>query len=98
MTLYGGPSGWAYPEWRGSFYPARLPAKGFLDHYGRTLTACEVNATFYRIQSEASMERWAGAVPDAFRFTVKAHRRLSYRRQLGPDAAPEAPLQEFPRS
>ena len=95
MALYVGTSGWAYSEWRGSFYPAGLPAKSFLDHYGRTLTACEVNATFYRIQSEASMARWADAVPDAFRFTVKAHRRLSYRKQLGPDADTEVHIREF---
>src|SRR3989442_1605368 len=72
MALYVGTSGWAYSEWRGSFYPAGLPAKSFLDHYGRTLTACEVNATLYRIQSEASMARCAGAGPDRIR-TPQGH-------------------------
>jgi uncharacterized protein YecE (DUF72 family) len=95
VPLFVGTSGWAYPEWRGSFYPARLPQAEFLGHYGQTLSACEVNATFYRIQSETAVARWAEAVPDSFRFTVKAHRRLSYRKQLAPDAGSKAQIDEF---
>jgi uncharacterized protein YecE (DUF72 family) len=95
VSLYVGTSGWAYGEWRGSFYPADLPQGRFLDHYGRTLTACEVNATFYRIQSEATLQRWAGSVPERFRFAVKAHRRLSYRKQLLPDHDTEGHIREF---
>jgi uncharacterized protein YecE (DUF72 family) len=93
--LYVGTSGWAYPEWRGALYPARLPQSRFLEHYARTLTACEVNATFYRVQPESALERWRGSVPDGFRFTVKAHRRLTYRKQLAPDVDTEAFASEF---
>jgi uncharacterized protein YecE (DUF72 family) len=95
VSLYVGTSGWAYGEWRGSFYPAGLPQSGFLEHYGRTLTACEVNATFYRIQAAPSVARWAASVPDRFRFAVKAHRRLSYRKQLPADEATELFVHEF---
>lgn len=87
MALYVGTSGWAYPEWRGALYPAGLPQGEFLEHYGRELTTCEVNATFYRVQSAAALERWRDSVPEGFRFAVKAHRRLTHRRQLVPDAA-----------
>jgi uncharacterized protein YecE (DUF72 family) len=95
MALYVGTSGWAYREWLGSFYPPGLPYSSFLAHYGSALNACEVNATFYRIQSKASLSRWAEAVPDRFRFTVKAHRRLSYRKQLAPDQATRDFADEF---
>jgi uncharacterized protein YecE (DUF72 family) len=95
VPLYVGTSGWAYGEWRGSFYPARLPQSGFLEHYGRALTACEVNATFYRVQSAPSVARWAASVPDRFRFAVKAHRRLSYRKRLPPEDATEPFAREF---
>jgi uncharacterized protein YecE (DUF72 family) len=84
MALHVGTSGWAYPEWRGAFYPDRLPQARFLDHYAAVLTACEANATFYRLQAPSSFARWAAAVPDRFRFAVKAHRRLSHRRRLAP--------------
>src|SRR5919201_3213359 len=95
MALHVGTSGWAYAEWRGAFYPPRLPQKEFLSFYGQALNACEVNATFYRSQSASALERWAAAVPPSFRFTAKAHRRVTYRRQLVPDPQTEAFIREF---
>jgi uncharacterized protein YecE (DUF72 family) len=95
MPLHVGTSGWAYPEWRGSFYPPRLPHSGYLSFYAQELGACEVNATFYRIQSQAALERWTAAVPPAFRLTVKAHRRITYRRQLLPDPATAEFMRDF---
>ena len=35
-----------------------MPESAFLDHYGRTLSACEINATFYRLQTPSTVERW----------------------------------------
>ena len=77
-TLYVGTSGWAYKEWKPDFYPADLPQKRFLEHYGTQLTACEINATFYRRQSDETFQKWFAAVPEGFKFAVKAHRGLSY--------------------
>lgn len=85
MSLHIGTSGWAYKEWKPAFYPADLPQRAFLDHYGRTLSACEVNATHYRLQSEETVARWAGATPAGFRFAAKAHRRLTHGRTLPPE-------------
>jgi uncharacterized protein YecE (DUF72 family) len=85
MALYVGTSGWAYPEWRPDFYPKGTPPARFLEHYARALGACEVNATFYRAQSEQTLRRWAAAVPRAFRFTAKVHRSLTYSRWFVPD-------------
>jgi uncharacterized protein YecE (DUF72 family) len=95
VALYVGTSGWAYPEWRGSFYPARLPQSGLLEHYGTMLTACEVNATFYRVQPASALERWSASVPEEFRFTVKAHRRVTYRRRFEVDEATAAFTRDF---
>jgi uncharacterized protein YecE (DUF72 family) len=95
VTLYVGTSGWAYPEWKGTFYPPRLPQSRFLEHYAQTLTSCEVNATFYRVQAPKAMKAWAGAVPASFRFTVKGHRRLTYRKQLVPNDAERTFVAEF---
>jgi uncharacterized protein YecE (DUF72 family) len=78
MSLFVGTSGWAYKEWKPDFYPADLPQKRFLDHYGTQLSACEINATFYRRQSDETFQKWHDAVPEGFRFAVKAHRAISY--------------------
>ena len=95
MALYVGTSGWAYPEWRGSFYPQRLPQNRFLEHYGTSLTACEVNATFYRVQPASALERWSASVPEEFRFTVKAHRRVTYRRRFEVDDETATFIRDF---
>jgi uncharacterized protein YecE (DUF72 family) len=84
MALYVGTSGWAYAEWKPDFYPAGTPPSRFLEHYGRALAACEINATFYRVQSEATLRRWSAATDGAFRFCVKAHRVLTYSRWFVP--------------
>jgi uncharacterized protein YecE (DUF72 family) len=84
MSLHVGTSGWAYREWRPAFYPEGLAQDRFLEHYASVLSACEVNATHYRLQSEAAVARWAAATPPGFRFAAKAHRRLTHGRTLPP--------------
>jgi uncharacterized protein YecE (DUF72 family) len=84
MTLFIGTSGWAYKEWKPDFYPADLPQTRFLEHYGRELSACEINATFYRLQSEETFGKWATGTPAEFRFAIKAHRGLTHGKKLAP--------------
>lgn len=85
MALYVGTSGWAYREWKPDFYPAEIPQRRFLEHYCSALTACEINATFYRMQSPATFEKWSSATPDTFRFTTKVHRALTHSRSIALD-------------
>jgi uncharacterized protein YecE (DUF72 family) len=80
LVLYIGTSGWAYKEWKPGFYPADVPQSRFLEHYGRALSACEINATFYRRQEESTFDKWAAATPKDFRFATKAHRAVSHGR------------------
>jgi uncharacterized protein YecE (DUF72 family) len=75
---YVGASGFSYPEWRGSFYPADAKPTEFLEHYARRLSAVELNNTFYRLPAEEQFRRWAAATPPDFRFTVKAPRSISF--------------------
>lgn len=95
MTLFVGTSGWAYREWKPDFYPADLPQSRFLEYYGNTLAACEINATFYRLQTEATFARWLAFTPDSFRFSVKAHRRLTHSKEMAPGPEQRAFLQTF---
>jgi len=84
MALYVGTSGWAYKEWKPEFYPAETKPKEFLGHYASKLSACEINATFYRLQKRETFERWATEVPPGFRFSIKAHRRLTHGKSIAP--------------
>jgi len=85
MAAHIGTSGWAYIEWKPSFYPTELPQRRFLEHYGSVFNACEVNATFYRLQTQSTVERWAAETPADFRFAAKLHRRLTHSREPAAD-------------
>lgn len=83
-----GCSGWNYAHWRnGVFYPPRLPASRWLEHYACFFDTVEVNATFYRLPDPTSVARWVKQTPPAFAFAVKASRYLTHvkrLRELGP--------------
>jgi len=78
MQLLAGTSGFAYAEWKGSFYPEALPAREMLAHYAGRLPAVEINNTFYRLPKASVLSGWATQVPDDFRFSIKASRRITH--------------------
>lgn len=82
MKLYCGTSGFSFKEWKGPFYPEKLPANEMLQFYAGRLPTVEINNTFYRMPRKSVLEGWAAKVPDTFRFSVKAPRRITHSRQL----------------
>ncbi len=80
--IYTGTSGWAYRSWKPDFYPAKLSAARFLNHYASRVNSVEVNYTFRQIASEELLLRWAEATPADFRFAVKAHQRITHIKRL----------------
>ncbi len=79
---YIGTSGFSYPEWKGTFYPADLPNGEMLRFYGQAFATVEINNTFYRYPGEDTLAQWAAAVPPEFRFAIKAHRRITHNKRL----------------
>ena len=78
-----GCSGWNYAHWRnGVFYPPRLPAARWLEHYAQLFDTVEVNATFYRLPKRSSVARWVEQTPPGFVFAVKASRYLTHVKRL----------------
>lgn len=73
-----GTSGFSYSAWKGSFYPAKLPAKDMLRFYAERFPAVEVNNTFYRLPKQEVLEGWTREVPADFAFAVKASQRLTH--------------------
>ncbi len=78
MELYVGTSGYSYKEWKGEFYPEKLSAKKMLEYYGERLNGVEINNTFYRLPKASVLETWASQVPEDFRFSIKASRRITH--------------------
>ena len=88
MHLRAGTSGFAYKEWKGSFYPQDLPAGDMLRFYAERFAAVEINNTFYRMPSVATLEGWAEQVPDGFVFVLKASQQITHRKRLNDVAEP----------
>jgi uncharacterized protein YecE (DUF72 family) len=82
MDLYVGTSGFSFPEWKGSFYPADLSPKGMLRYYAERLGTVEINNTFYRMPKREMLAGWCEQVPASFRFTAKAPQRITHWKRL----------------
>jgi len=77
-----GTSGFSYSEWKGSFYPAKLPAAQMLQFYGERFPAVEINNTFYRMPKVEMLEKWPSQVPSGFTFVLKASQRITHMKRL----------------
>jgi uncharacterized protein YecE (DUF72 family) len=86
VKLHVGTSGYSYKEWKGSFYPEDLAAKDMLSYFGQRLNAVEINNTFYRLPKASVLDSWAAQVPEDFRFSIKASRRITHFTRLKEEA------------
>lgn len=77
-----GISGWAYPPWRGRFYPAGLPRRLELAYASRRFNAIEINATFYGLQRASSFRSWHESTPPGFVFAMKGVRHVTHELRL----------------
>jgi len=77
-----GISGWAYPPWRGVFFPKKLSQKRELEYAASIFRTIEINGTFYSLQRPSSYESWADRTPQDFMFSVKAPRYITHMRRL----------------
>jgi uncharacterized protein YecE (DUF72 family) len=82
MKFLVGTSGYAYREWKGSFYPEKLPAKEMLGYYAQHFQAVEINASFRKMPEASVLKSWASQVPESFLFGLKAPEAITHRRRL----------------
>jgi uncharacterized protein YecE (DUF72 family) len=77
-----GCSGWVYRDWRGPFYPEKLPQREWLSYYAEHFDTVEINNTFYRLPSEGAVRGWVERTPKDFCFAVKASRYITHVKRL----------------
>lgn len=82
-----GTAGYSYKDWKGVFYPEKLPASEMLSFYAREFPFTEINTTFYRMPNRFMLERMAAKTPPGFRFFIKAFQGLTHKRE--PEQFPE---------
>jgi len=87
MKLHAGTSGFAFKEWKGSFYPQDLKDDGMLGFYSSKFPTVEINNTFYRLPKEDVLQSWAAQVPEPFTFAIKASQRITHFARLKPESA-----------
>ena len=75
-----GVGGWSFDAWDETFYPPGLSKAKQLRHMSRTLTAIEVNATYYSSFKPETFAKWRDETPDGFVFSLKAHRFSTVRK------------------
>jgi uncharacterized protein YecE (DUF72 family) len=70
-----GTAGWNVPP----AYAGQFCGTGtHLQRYATQLNAVEINSSFYRPHRRQTYERWAGSVPESFRFAVKIPREITH--------------------
>ena len=94
MTVIIGTSGWQYRDWRGRFYPQRLPQRLWLEHHAEHFATVESNNAFYRLPERTTFEAWRARTPPDFRWAVKASRFLTHIKRLRDPAEPVSRLVE----
>jgi uncharacterized protein YecE (DUF72 family) len=70
-NVYVGTSGWTYPDWLGSFYPADLKPQDIIEYYARYFRAVEIDSTYYTIPARSVVAGWKENTPPGFVFAAQ---------------------------
>jgi uncharacterized protein YecE (DUF72 family) len=70
-NAYVGTSGWTYPDWLGSFYPADSKPQDMIQYYARYFRAVEIDSTYYTIPARSVVAGWKENTPPGFVFAAQ---------------------------
>jgi len=87
LSVLAGASGYSFKEWKGSFYPDKIKPEEMLAYYAERLPTVEINNTFYRMPKAEVLENWRASTPEAFRFSIKASRRITHMARIKAESA-----------
>jgi uncharacterized protein YecE (DUF72 family) len=87
--IHAGASGYSFKEWCGPFYPEKTKPDAMLPWYSERLPTVEINNTFYRMPRREMLENWAACTPEAFRFAIKATRRITHMSRIKAESSAE---------
>jgi uncharacterized protein YecE (DUF72 family) len=89
---YIGTSAFTAAGWEGTFYPPDTKPADFLWYYARHFNSVEVDSTFYRTPSKATVQAWVKETPEGFVFAAKVPQSITHEKVL---VDCEAVLKEF---
>ena len=81
-SIHVGIAGWSYDDWRRTVYPPGTRDK--LQYVARYVDAIEINSSFYRTPSQATVESWVQRTRNfsPFYFTAKLPREVTHYHRL----------------
>lgn len=82
MKIHVGTSGFGHKEWKGKFYPEKIPPKEMLRFYAERFDVVEINNTFYHMPTASVLLAWKEQVPEDFVFALKAPQAITHLKRL----------------
>lgn len=82
MKYYIGTSGWSYYSFKGILYPQDTKPKDWLKIYAQHFNTVEINATFYKVPSSRTFEKWYKETPEDFVFSLKVPKTITHIKRL----------------
>jgi len=82
FELHLGTSAFTAAGWEGSFYPAGMKPADYLSFYATKFDTVEVDSTFYRTPSAATVKGWARKTPEHFIFAAKVPQVITHEKVL----------------
>jgi uncharacterized protein YecE (DUF72 family) len=77
-----GTSAFTAAGWENAFYPAGMKPADYLTYYATKFTTVEVDSTFYRTPSVATVNGWARKVPEGFVLAAKVPQIITHEKIL----------------
>jgi uncharacterized protein YecE (DUF72 family) len=97
MPILVGTCGWSYRDWRGTFYPADLAQRHWLDYYAQSFATVELDNAFYRLPAYETFQGWHDKLPGDVVVAVKASRFLTHVKRLKEPVEPVTRLVDHAR-
>jgi uncharacterized protein YecE (DUF72 family) len=77
-----GTSAFTAAGWPGTFYPKGLSEREYLSYYATKFDTVEVDSTFYRTPSMATVQGWRDKTPNGFVFAAKVPQVITHQKVL----------------
>jgi len=80
--MHLGTSSFTAAGWEGSFYPAGMRSADYLTYYATKFDTVEIDSTFYRTPSTATVNGWRQKIPEHFILAAKVPQVVTHEKVL----------------
>jgi uncharacterized protein YecE (DUF72 family) len=87
-----GTCSWTAKGWEKAFYPPKTKRADYISAYAERFSSVEIDASFYGVPRDSTLDGWREKTPPGFVFAAKAPREITHDRFL---MGCERPLNQF---